>query len=89
VHAEVPGRGGGPGYAGGRDPAEGRVVPESQGAAAAWGALELGRAGSRPTGWAGVEPWPGVALGRRDLDEAGEEQRSGSRRRQGRGTRIG
>jgi hypothetical protein len=28
---------------------------------------------------AGVESRPGVALGWRDLDEAGEEQRSGSR----------
>jgi hypothetical protein len=50
------------------------------------------RAGRQPAAglgeWAGVEPRPGVALGQRDLDEAGEEQRSSSRRRQGWGTRI-
>jgi hypothetical protein len=38
--------------------------------------------------WAGIELWPGVTLGRRDLDEAREEQWNGSRRRQGQGTRI-
>jgi hypothetical protein len=38
---------------------------------------------------AGVEPRPSVVLGRRDLDKAGEEQQSGSRRHEGRGTRIG
>jgi hypothetical protein len=53
LHAKVPGRGGGPGHAGGRDPAEGRATPESRGAAAAWGALELGRASSWLMGYTG------------------------------------
>jgi hypothetical protein len=49
VHTEVPGCSEGPRHAGGRDQAEGRAAPESQGAAAARGAPELGRAGSRST----------------------------------------
>jgi hypothetical protein len=50
VHAEVPGRGRGSGHAGGQDPAEGQAAPKSYGTAAAQGAPELGRAGSRPSG---------------------------------------
>jgi hypothetical protein len=49
VHAEVPGRGRGPGHVGGWDPSERRAVPESRGTTATQGASELGRAGSRPT----------------------------------------
>jgi hypothetical protein len=50
------------------------------------------RAGGRLTDGLGAradfEPRSGVALGWRDLDEAGEEQRSGSHWRQGQGTHI-
>jgi hypothetical protein len=84
VHAKVPGRGRGPGHAGGQDPAEAkpRRSPRARRrlrAHRSWGghrqpAIGLGKR-------AGVDLRPGVTLGRRDLDEAREEQWNGSRRR--------